>query len=122
MARLVSARALADLDDHVLLVVRVALDERELQLVLELLEPPLELGNEPAELRVLARGLEVVARRAPLLRELVRALELLQAPACLRGLVVVGEDRRVAHPLLRVGVGALELLDEAVDLGHGESA
>ncbi len=71
---LVPARPLADLDDDVLLVVGVALDERHLELVLELREPRLELGNEPAKLGVLARRFEVVARRAPLLRELVGAL------------------------------------------------
>ena len=112
--------ALADLDDHVLLVVGIALDERKLQLVLELLESALELRDHPPKLRVLARGLQVLARRTPFLRELVRAFELLQPTAGVRGLMVVGEDRRVAHPLLRVGVGALQFLDQAVHLAHGD--
>src|SRR5262245_17731030 len=117
--RLVAPGALANLDDYVLLVVGVALDERELELVLELFQPPLELGNKAAEFRVLARRLEVVASRTPLLRELVRALELFQPAARIGRGMVVGEDRRVAHPLLRVGEGALELVDEAVHLAHG---
>jgi hypothetical protein len=54
-----------------------------------------------------------------LLRELVRALELLQPPTGVGRLPVVVVDGRVRHALLRLRVGALELLDELVDAGHG---
>ena len=47
---LVAPDALADLDDHVLRVARVALDERELQLLLELGEAPLRVGQELGQL------------------------------------------------------------------------
>ena len=114
--RLVAADALADLDDHVLLVGRVALDERELQLLLEPRDVGLVVGDHLGELGVAARRVEVGLRLAPLLRELVRALELLQAPADLGRLAVVVVDGRVGQPLLRLGVGALELLDELVEI------
>ena len=55
---------------------------------------------------------------APLLRELVRGLELLQAPADLRRLAVVVVDGRVGHALLGLSVGALDLLDELLN-SHG---
>ena len=116
--RLVAADALADLDDHVLAVGRVGLDERELELLLEPLEPFLELGQQLAQVGVGTRGLGVVASLAPLLRELVRRLELLQPPADLGRLAVVVEDGRVGHPLLRLAVGAVDLVDEILDSGH----
>src|SRR5207244_6751230 len=75
---LVAADALADLDDHVLAVSRIALDERQLQLLLQRVEPLLELRDELAQVAVAARRLEVVADPAPLLRQLVWAFELLQ--------------------------------------------
>ena len=57
------------------------LDERELELLLHLAEALLVLGDELAQLAVAAGGVEVGARLAPRLRQLVRRLELLQAPA-----------------------------------------
>src|SRR5207244_7494203 len=86
---LVAADALADLDDDVLPVGGILRREREPQLLLELGEPLLGLGDELAELGLAARGVEVVARAPPLQGQLVRAFELLQPPADLRRLAVV---------------------------------
>src|SRR5439155_25006843 len=77
---LVAARRLADLDDHVLAVGRVGLDERQLQFLLQLLEPLLELRYELAQIAVAASRFEVGGGLAPLEGELVGPLELLQAP------------------------------------------
>ena len=55
--------------------------------------------------------------RFPLLRELVRALELLQLAPDLGRLAVVVVDRRVGHALLHLEVGALELVDQVVEVG-----
>ena len=120
--RLVAADALADLDDHVLVVGRVGLDERQLQLDLEPLHVGLVLRRHLGELGVVPRRLQVGDGLAPLLRELVGALELLQAAADLLGLAAVVVDRRVGHPLLRLGVGALELLDEFGEIRHGRGS
>ena len=116
--RLVAARRLADLDDHVLAVGRIGLYERELQLVLQPLDPLLELRDELAEIAVVVRSLEVGRSLNPLLRELVRRLELLQAPADLRRFAVVVVDGRVGHSLLRLGIGALHLVDEVLHRSH----
>ena len=60
---LVAADALADLDDHVLAVGRVGLDEGELQLLLELVDALLELGDELPEIAVAACRLQVGRHR-----------------------------------------------------------
>ena len=112
---LVAADALPDLQDHVLAVGRVRLDERELELLLEGAEPLLELRHELAQVAVAAGGLEVVVHLAPLLRELVRAFELLQPPPSRRRLAVVVVDGRVGQTLLRLGIGAFDFLDEFLD-------
>ena len=91
---LVAALAAADLDDHVLLVGGVALGERELQLLLEPRDVGLVVADHLGELGVAARRVEVLARLLPLLRELPRPLELLQAPADVGRLTVVVVDRR----------------------------
>ena len=108
---LVAAHALAHLDDHVLVVGGVALDERELELLLEPRDVGLVVGDHLGELGVVAGRVEVGARLAPLLRQLVRRLELLDAPADLGRLAVVVVDGGIGEPLLRLEVGALELLD-----------
>src|SRR5262249_35077819 len=82
--RLVATRRLPDLDDHVLAVGWIGLDERELQLIFKLIDAFLELRDQLAQVAVAARGLEVGRSLDPLLRELVRGFELLQAPADLR--------------------------------------
>ena len=118
--RLVAADALADLDDHVLRVGGVALDEREPERLLEVVLALLELRHELAQVAVVARRVEVLAHLAPLLGEVVRLLELLQAAADRRGLAVVAVDGRVGLTLLRLAVRALELVDELFDRrGHG---
>ena len=116
--RLVAADALADLDDHVARVVGIGRDERDLQLLLDLREASLETRQHLGELGVVARGREVGAQLAPFLRELPGALELLQPPAGLASGHAVGEDGRVGHPLLRVRMRALELVDQSFDVRH----
>ena len=118
MRGLVPADALADLDDHVLAVGRVGLDERELELLLEARELLLELGHHLLQVAVVARRLEVVVQVSPPLRQSRRALELLRAPSDLRGFAVVVVDVGVAQPLLRLAVGALDLVYELGELGH----
>src|SRR5262249_20699604 len=72
----------ADLDDDVLAVVRVALDHREADLLVELLEPLLGSLEQLAQLRVLAVGEQLARSGGVILRvlvlggELVRGLEL----------------------------------------------
>ena len=117
--RLVAADALPDLDDHVLLVRRILLDERELELLLEPRDVlPRARRPSPASSGIVARVLEVGARLLPLLGELVRRLELLQPAPGVGGLAVVVVDGRIGHALLRLRVGALQLVDEALDRGH----
>ena len=74
--RLVAACPGADLDDHVLVVVGVALDHRQADLLLELGEPGGRVGDDRPQLGVLAvlgeqllRALEVIAQRPVLARE-----------------------------------------------------
>ena len=109
---LVAAHALADLDEHVLAVGGVGLDESQLQLFLEVLEAGLVLGNELPELAVGLRSGQVGPDFAPLLRELVRHLELFQPPADVRRFAMVVVDGRVGQALLRFVVRALEVVDE----------
>ena len=115
---LVAADALANLHDRVLVVVGIAGDERLAQRRFDIGEARLELGNELAEIAVLARFVEVRAQLEPLPCEPVRLFELLQLPPGLRRFAMVVVDGRVRHPLLRVRVGALELVDEFFDSGH----
>src|SRR5439155_16620300 len=75
---LVAADTLAHLDDHVPAVRGIGRNEGEAQLLLQPARPLLELGDELAQVGVVARCREVVLRRFPLPRELVRLLELLQ--------------------------------------------
>ena len=114
---LVAADALTDLDDHVLLVRRIALDEREGELLLEALDVGLELRRHSRQLGIVARSSEILARLPPLVRESLRRLELLESASGVRGLTVVVVDGGVGHALLRLRVGAVELVDEALD-GH----
>ena len=66
-----------------------------------------------------ARGVQIGAHSPPLLGELERPLELLQPTAGVRRLLVVVVDGRVGQALLRFAVGALELVDECREVGHG---
>ena len=116
---LVASDALADLDDHVLAVGRIGRRERDPQLLLERVAALLELGDELAQDPVAPRRVEIVMDLPPLLRQAVRRLELLQAPAGGRRLPVIVVDRRIGHALLRLLVRALELVDESFDAaGH----
>ncbi len=101
-------------DDEVHRVRLYAPDE----LSAELREVGFEARDHLSKLAVGPRGFEVGTNLAPRLRQLVRPLELLQSAPGLGGGVSVREDGRVAHPLLRVGVGTLELGDEVLDRGH----
>ena len=66
-----------------------------------------------------SRSVCVLARLAPLDRELVRPFELLHPPPRLGRGVAVRVERRVVHALLRLDVGALELVDQVLDgSGH----
>jgi hypothetical protein len=117
--RLVAADTLPDLDDHVLQVGRVLLDERDLQLLLELGKTRLRLRDQLLQLGVGLRGCDVLAHRPPLLGELVRRLELFQATADVGRLAVVVVDGRVGQALTHLGVRPLQLVDQALDLvGH----
>ena len=116
--RLVAADALAHLDDDVLGVGRVALDQRELQLLLEGAQALLQLGQHLPEVGVGPGRLDVVAYAAPLERKLVRAFELLQPPPGVGRLAVIVVDGRVGQALLRLRVRALELLDQLIHRGH----
>ncbi len=118
---LVAADALAHLDDHVLAIGRVGRDERQPQLFLKRGRALLELGDELPQVGVAVRRVEVVPRGLPLLRELVRPLELLQAPTDVRRLTVVVVDGRVGQPRLQLLVVALEVRDEVVEVRrHGD--
>ena len=114
---LVAAFTGADLEDHVLAVGRVGLHHREAQLLLEPRRPLLELGHELLEVGVRACCIEIGARQAPFLRELVRRFELLRAPPDLRRLAMIVVDGRIRQTLLQFDVLLLELCDQVVEVG-----
>ena len=117
--RLVAADALADLDDHVLVVGRVALDERELQLLLEPGDLGLVVGDHLGELGVVPRSVEVGTRLAPGDCAIVYGpSSSFDAPTDLGRLAVVVVDGGIGEPLPRLEVGALELLDGLLQGGH----
>ena len=113
--RLIAAHTLPDLDDHILLVGGVALDERELEFAFEPVDLGFELRHLVCEARVAPRDLEILLRLTPLVRQPLRRLELLQTAPAVGSLTVVVVDRRVGHALLRFRVGAVQLVDEALD-------
>ena len=121
-AGLLPARAAADLDDHVLVVVGVALDHREADLLLEALDPLARVVELRAHLGVLAalvehllRALGVRARQPPLLRELGGGRELVEQPAGVGVALAVRDHLGVRHLRLRVGEARLDLFDEPFD-------
>src|SRR5215212_1444285 len=116
--RLVSADTLANLHEDVLPVGWIRLHERELDVTLEAFGLESQIRRQLAQLGVGLSSLEVVANLLPGLCEAVGALELLQTTTNIGCLPVIVVDRRVRHALLRLGVGALEVLDELVDCGH----
>src|SRR4051794_10927695 len=126
-AGLVAARARADLDDHVLLVVRVALDHREPDLLLELLHPRPRRLHLRAQLRIVAtlgehllRALGVGFRMPPLLRELRARGELVEEAPRLRVTLPVPNHLGIRHLRLRILETGLDLLDERLDHGPEE--
>ena len=119
--RFVPTHSLADLDDYVLGVVRVALEQGQLQVRLEAFRLEAILVREVSELWVRPRILEVLPGLQPGLRQPVGLLELFQPPARHCRARAVREDLGVAHAFLRVRVGTLEILDELVDRSHDGS-
>ena len=121
--RLVAAGPGADLDDHVLVVVGVALDHRQADLLLELLEPRRRLGDHRPQLRVVAvlgeqlpGALEVVAAAcATRAASSLRRLELAVLAPDLGVALAVGDHLGVGHLPLELGEAALDLLDELLD-------
>src|SRR5262249_58977427 len=97
---------------------RAARAERQAKLVLQPRELLLQLSRHPRQLGVALCIGEVGAGLPPLLREPVRALELLAPPPHLGHLAVVVVDGRVRHTLLELLIGALELVDEWLESGH----
>ena len=116
--RLVAADALPHFDDHVLRVGGVALDERQLQLLLEARRVRLEVARHRGELGVAPFVGEVGAHLQPFLREPVRGVDLLEAAPDLGRLATVVVDGGIRHPLLQLRVGALELVHECVNTSH----
>ena len=116
---LVTPHSLPDLEEDVLGIRRIGLDERELQVLLEPRKTLLELRDELAQVAVATGVIEVLVHPAPFLGQLVRPLELLQAPSDIGRLAVVVVDGRVRQALLRFPVGALDLVDELLD-SHAE--
>jgi len=116
---LVPADPLTDFDDDVLAVRRVGLDERDLQLLLERDQPFLKLRYELAQIAVFKSVIQTGARLAPARGKPVRAFQLLQLAACVRNLAVVVVDGRVGHSLLRLAVGAFDVVEQGFDrAGH----
>jgi hypothetical protein len=120
-AGLLTAGAAADLDDDVLVVVGVALDHREADLLVELLQARAGAGRLLAHLGVVALGqqllgaVEVGLRVAPLLGELRGGLEVAVRAPHGRVALAVGDHLGVAHVPLGVAEARLDLLDELLD-------
>ena len=121
-ARLVAAGAGTDLDDHVLVVVGVALDHREADLLLERFDPLPRGFDQRPHLRVvavlgqqLARALDVVGRESVFLGQLGRGLELAVGAAGRREPLAVGDHLRVRKLGLELAEPALNLCDKIVD-------
>jgi hypothetical protein len=121
-AGLLAARARPDLDDHVLLVVRVRLDHRQPDLLLELPEPLLRGAQELTHLGVvavlgqqLACARRVVGRAAPLLGQPLGRLERPVGAADLGVAPLVAHHLRVRHLLGELVEAALDLLHEPLD-------
>ena len=124
---LLAAGAALDLDDHVLVVVGVALDHREAELLLDALEVGSAVREHLAHLGVvgalgdqLARAVGVVLRAAPLLGQLRGRLEPPVLPADLGVPVAVPDHVGVGDLPRQLGEARLDLLDERLD--HGPSS
>ena len=113
---LVAARAGADLDDHVLVVVRIPLDHHQPDLVLELLQPLARGVEQRAQLGVvavlgqqLARSLGVVSRAAVLGGKARGGLELAVRAAGGREAGTVADHLRIRQLLLELAEARLDL-------------
>jgi hypothetical protein len=119
---LIAPRPGADLDQDVLGVVRVALDHRQADLLAELLEPPRRVGDQLAQLPVVAvlgehlgGPLEIVAELRVLACQLVRRLEIAVLTPDLGVALAVGDHRRVRHLALQLREATLDLVDQLLD-------
>ena len=117
--RLVAPGPGADLDEDVLVVVGVALDHRQPDLLFELLEPRRRLLDDLAQLGILA--VLASSSRAPSrsscsvrysARQLVRRLQLAVLPPHLGVALPVADHRGIGHLALELGEARLDLLDE----------
>jgi hypothetical protein len=127
--RLVAAGPGADLDQDVLVVIRIALHGRQADLLVQLGQPAGRLGDQPAQLRVVAvlgqellRALQVVAELKVLARQLVRGLELPVLASNLRVALPIGDHLRVRHLPLQLREAGLDLLNERFDHGLSVTA
>src|SRR4051794_2154128 len=124
-AGLLPARARADLDDHVLVVVGVALDHREAELVLEALDLGLGGFEHLACLGVLGLGQQlprargIVGRAPPLGGEPARGPERAVLAADLGVALAVADHVGIAHEALELGPARLDLLHELLDHRDG---
>ena len=116
--RLVAPHSLAHLDDDVLRVGGIPLDQRELQLLLDLGRASSSSGTSSRRSPSSRAASRSARAPAPLLGELEGPLELLQPAPGLGRLLVIVVDGRVGHALLRLAVGALQLVDECREIGH----
>jgi hypothetical protein len=119
---LVAAGAALDLDDHVLLVVRVALDHRQADLLFQLLDPLMGPVQFLAHLGVLAvLGQEffgpgrVILSVAPLHGQLGGGLELAVGTTDLGIALAVGDHLGVGQLLTELGEAALDLRNQVLD-------
>ena len=115
-------RSSADLDDHSLGVVRVALDHRQADLLLQLGDSRRRVGDDLLQLGVVAvlgqqlpRPLQVVAQRAPLARQLTRLLELAVLAPDLGVALPIGDHLGIRHLPLQLREAVLDLLDQLLD-------
>ena len=118
--RFVAPGASPDLDDHVLVVERIALHHREAQLLGDLLHlgagaDELVLHLLLALVQQLLRARRVALGHPVLLRQLVRNAELAMAARDVRVTVAVGDHVWVRELLLQLAVALLDLLDEPLD-------
>ena len=119
---LVAAGAALDFDDHVLLVVWVALDHREADLLFELLDALARGAQHLAQLGIVAvfgdqllRAGRIVAGMPPLRGKLGGRLQLTVCAADLGVAFAVADHRGVGHLLAELGEASLDLLDQLLD-------
>ena len=122
-AGLLAAGAALDFDDHALLVVGVALDHRQADLLLELLDPLARARRAPRAARRPRPSPRAAPRRRPASSwarrhsrgELRGRLELAVGAADLGVALAVGDHLGVGHLLAELGEARLDLLDELFD-------